>query len=44
MQMEGQCYKCGTKGHITNTCTKSVPKRAMVYGQDEDARCATHAS
>ena len=25
-QMEGQCYKCGTKGPLSNTCTKNVPK------------------
>ena len=25
-QMEGQCYKCGAKGHLSNTCTKNVPK------------------
>ena len=24
-QMEGQCYKFGTKGHLSNTCTKDVP-------------------
>ena len=26
-QMEGQCYKCGAKGHLSSTCTKNVPKR-----------------
>ena len=25
-QMEGQCYKCGTKGYLSNTFTKNVPK------------------
>ena len=25
-QMEGQCYKCCTKCHLSNTCTKNVPK------------------
>ena len=25
-QMEGQCYKCGAKGHLSNTCTKNVTK------------------
>ena len=25
-QMEGCCYKCGAKGHFSNTCTKNVPK------------------
>ena len=25
-QMEVQCYKCGTKGHLSNTCTKNVTK------------------
>ena len=25
-QMEGQCHTCGTKGHLSNTCTKNVPK------------------
>ena len=31
-------------GHLSNTCTKNVVKRAMVHGQDEDARCAADAS
>ena len=26
VQMEGQCCKCGTMGHLSNTCTKNVPK------------------
>ena len=25
-QMEGQCYTCGAKGHLSNTCTKNVAK------------------
>ena len=25
-QMEAQCYMCGTKGHLSNTCTKNVTK------------------
>ena len=25
-QMEGRCYKCGTKGHLSNTYTKNVAK------------------
>ena len=25
-QMEGQCYKCGAKVHLSNTCTKNVTK------------------
>ena len=25
-QMEGQCYKCGAKDHISNTSTKNVAK------------------
>ena len=25
-QMEGQYYKCGTKGHLSNTCTKNAAK------------------
>ena len=25
-QMEGCYYKCGAKGHFSNTCTKNVPK------------------
>ena len=25
-QMEGQFYKCGAKGHLSNTCTKNVTK------------------
>ena len=25
-QMVGQCYKCGAKGHLSNTCTKNVLK------------------
>ena len=25
-QMEGQCYKCGAKGHLSNTHTKDVPR------------------
>ena len=25
-QMEGQHYKCGVKGHLSNTCTKNVTK------------------
>ena len=25
-QMEGQCYKCGAKGYLSNTCTKNVVK------------------
>ena len=25
-QMEGQCYKCGAKCHLSNTCTKNVTK------------------
>ena len=24
--MEGQCYKCGTNDHLSNTCTKNVTK------------------
>ena len=49
VQIEGSCYKCGAKGHLSNTWTNNVlkgqcPERAMVYGQDEDARCTTHTS
>ena len=25
-QMEGQCYKCGAKGHLSNMCNKNVQK------------------
>ena len=25
-QMEGQCYKCGAKGHLSHKCTKDVPR------------------
>ena len=25
-QMEGQCYKCGAKGHLSKTCAKNVTK------------------
>ena len=25
-QMEGQCYKCGAKSQLSNTCTKNVTK------------------
>ena len=25
--MEGQCYKCGAKCHLSNTCTKNVTER-----------------
>ena len=24
-QMEGHCYRCGAKGHLSNKCTKNVP-------------------
>ena len=42
-QMEGQCYKCGAKGHLSNTHTKNVT-RGQNLGQDEDARHAVDAS
>ena len=25
-QMEGQCYKCGARGHLSKKCTKNVLK------------------
>ena len=25
-QMEGQCYKCGAKGPLSNKCTNDVPR------------------